>query len=183
MKKFITPSYTFTPNDSGVGTVDLSGISNFNIKKLIAIINQTQGVVIYSTANPDAKYTNVSGTVVTLFYDTSTHDSGDVLQIIYEDEAPISVTQTINSSGDNVDGTISTTESTQSAPSGCVGFILMNLDTSTSSIRWAIGQLASSTTGQQLQAGRDTGYIPCGGDISLCAESGTQNFNLQWILQ
>lgn len=86
MKKFITPTYTFTPGASGVGTVNLSGITGFNIKNLISIINQTRGIVIYSTASVDLRYTNVSGTTVTLNFDTSTQNAADVLQVIYEEQ-------------------------------------------------------------------------------------------------
>jgi hypothetical protein len=84
MKQFIAPSYTFTPGASGVGTVNLSGISGFDVKYLVAVINQTRGVVIYSTGDTATRYTNLSGTTLTLNVDTSTHNSGDVLQVIYE---------------------------------------------------------------------------------------------------
>jgi len=84
MKQFIIPSYTFTPGASGVGTVDLSGILGFNIKYLAAIINQTRGVVIYATGDPARGYTNLVGTTLTLFFDTSSHNSGDTLQVMYE---------------------------------------------------------------------------------------------------
>lgn len=84
MKSFIAPSYTFTPGASGVGTVNLSGISGFDIKYLVAVINQTRGVVIYSTGDTATRYTNLSGTTLTLNVDTSTHNSGDVLQVVYE---------------------------------------------------------------------------------------------------
>lgn len=86
MKAFITPAYTFTPGASGVGTIDLSGITSFDIKRLIAVINQTDGVLIYSTANVSKRYTSVVGNVVTLFADTSTMDASDVLQVVYEAE-------------------------------------------------------------------------------------------------
>jgi hypothetical protein len=85
MKTFIRPSYTFTPGASGAGTVDLSSISGFDIKKLVAIINQTDGVVIYSTGAAATRYTSEAAGVVTLFKDTSTMSGSDVLQIIYED--------------------------------------------------------------------------------------------------
>lgn len=81
MKGFITPAYTF---DASAQTVDLSGISGFNVKRLVAIINQTDGVLIYSTANPSLRFTNVAGTVVTLNYDTTAMADADVLQVIYE---------------------------------------------------------------------------------------------------
>ena len=84
MKLFITPSYTFTPGASGVGTVNLSGISGFDIKYLVAIINQTRGIVIYATGDTATRYTNVAGTTVTLNYDTSAQSGADVLQVIYE---------------------------------------------------------------------------------------------------
>jgi hypothetical protein len=84
MKQFVIPSYTFTPGASGVGTVNLSGIASFNVKYLVAVINQTRGVVIYSTGDTATRYTNLAGTTLTLNVDTSTHNSGDVLQVIYE---------------------------------------------------------------------------------------------------
>lgn len=84
MKAFIVPSYTFTPGASGVGTIDLSSISGFDIKRLIAIINQTDGILIYSTASETLKHTGEAAGVVTLNYDTSAMDAGDDLQIVYE---------------------------------------------------------------------------------------------------
>lgn len=84
MKAFITPTYTFTPGAAGVGTVDLSAISSFDIKRLIAVINQTRGVVIYSTADVSLKYVSEASGIVTLSADTSTHSSADNLQIIYD---------------------------------------------------------------------------------------------------
>jgi hypothetical protein len=114
MKSFLAPTYTFTPGASGVGTVDLSGISDFNIKYLVAIINQTRGVTIYATGDAGLRYTAVAGTTVTLFANTTGHSAGDVLQVIYEDQtgAPISDTaiQTLAAApvrqvGQMVDGT------------------------------------------------------------------------------
>jgi hypothetical protein len=94
MKSFIAPTYTFTPGASGVGTVNLSGIAGFDIKYLFAIINQTRGITIYATGSTELRYTAVAGTTVTLFASTTGHSSGDVLQVIYEDQAgsPISDT-------------------------------------------------------------------------------------------
>lgn len=94
MKSFITPAYTFTPGASGVGTVNLSGIAGFDIKYLVAVINQTRGVTIYATGSTDTRYTALSGTTLTLFADTADHSASDVLQVIYEDQAgsPISDT-------------------------------------------------------------------------------------------
>lgn len=84
MKAFITPSYTFTPGTSGVGTVNLSGISGFEIKRLVAVINQTAGKLIYSTGNEALRFTALAGTTLTLNADTATQKTADVLQVIYE---------------------------------------------------------------------------------------------------
>jgi hypothetical protein len=93
MKSFLAPTYTFTPGASGVGTVDLSGISGFNIKFLVAVINQTRGVTIYATGSTATRYTALAGTTLTLFADTSDHNSGDVLQVIYDELNPLTADQ------------------------------------------------------------------------------------------
>ena len=85
MKQFIAPSYLFTPGSSGVGTVDLFGITDFDARKLVAVINQTRGVMIYSTGGAATRYTALNGTLLTLNVDTSTHSAGDALQVIYEE--------------------------------------------------------------------------------------------------
>jgi hypothetical protein len=213
MKKFIIPAYTFTPGASGVGSVDLTGISSFEPKYLISIINQDAGVIIYSTASATKGYTSIVGTLVTLQFDTTSMSSGDVLQVIYEDnsqedaigainvklttgtqvtasslavaiasdQVAIPVVSGANTNGASTTSTVSTVI-TLTAPANAVGFILMNLDTSTASLRWAIGATATASSGSQLQSGRDTGYVPCGANISLCSESGTNDYNVQWIL-
>jgi hypothetical protein len=84
MSGYITPAYTFTPGPSGVGTINLSGINDFNIKRLVAIINQTAGEIIYSSANSSYNYTNVVGTTITLKADTTGQNSTDILQVVYD---------------------------------------------------------------------------------------------------
>jgi hypothetical protein len=93
-------------------------------------------------------------------------------------KAPVSVT----GSGSAAAATVSTVI-TLTAPANATGFILQNLDTSTANVRWAIGRTATATLGQQLQPGRDTGFVPCGANVSLVAESGTQNYDIQWVSQ
>jgi hypothetical protein len=84
MKGFITPTYTFTPGLTGVGTIDLNGIQNFDIKRLVAIINTRTNGIIYSVADPALGYTNINNTLITLNADTSTMSSSDLLSIIYD---------------------------------------------------------------------------------------------------
>lgn len=96
MKEFITPKYNFQPGTSGVGYVDLFGITDFDINRLVAIINQTDGVIIYSTGSSANKFTQVSGTKVYLNVDTSTMSSDDEIQVIYNlDASTMEVVQTL----------------------------------------------------------------------------------------
>lgn len=101
--------------------------------------------------------------------------------VIASDQSAIPTKAPVNANGSNVEATVSTVK-TETAPANAVGFVLMNEDTSTANIRWKIGGVAGAASGQQLQPGRDTGYIPCAANISICAESSTQNYNLQWVL-
>jgi hypothetical protein len=89
---------------------------------------------------------------------------------------------TYGTSGSQSNSTVSTVI-TLTAPAGAMGFLLTNLDTSTANIRWAVGATATASVGTQLQPGRDTGFFPVGGNISVCAESGTQNYSVQWIIR
>lgn len=89
MKDFLSVNYTFVPGASGVGTLSL-GITNFDPKRLVAVINQTRGVMIYSTGSVDLRYSNISGNTLTLFFDTTGHSANDVLQVIYNDPNPLS---------------------------------------------------------------------------------------------
>ena len=73
------------------------------------------------------------------------------------------------------------TVQTLTAPAGAVGFLLAAADTNTTSFRWCVGGTASASNGLQMQPGRDSGYIPCGVSVSVCAESGTCEVAIQWV--
>ena len=91
---FPIPSAIFTPGAAGAGTIDLSAYSPgmiaggdpFELARVVAIINQTKGRIIYATASEIQGYTNFDyGTwTMTLQSDTSTMSSSDVLQMIYD---------------------------------------------------------------------------------------------------
>jgi hypothetical protein len=91
MKDFITPSLTFVPGTSGVGYVDLFGIAGFDVKRLVSLINQTTGTIIYSTADPSLRFTNVTGTQVYLLFDTSSMSGANLIQVVYDTPYPLPV--------------------------------------------------------------------------------------------
>ena len=90
MKDFLVVPYTFTPGLSGVGSVALS-IENFSINRLVALINTTRGIVLYASGDPSKLINSVSGNVLTLSVDTSTHSASDIIQIVYNTEQPLDV--------------------------------------------------------------------------------------------
>lgn len=137
MKDFISTTYTFTPGASGVGTVNLSGISSFDIKKLVSIINQTRGVVIYATASNTTGYTALAGSTLTLFVDTTGHNSADILQVVYNDSTQL-LGQVVALGTPNLLGT-GTIDATSTANNysinntnsgGSASFVVMGLTTS-----------------------------------------------------
>mgnify|MGYP003650496985 CR=1 FL=1 len=83
MKTILTPSYIFTPAAKQIKT----NISSFDINRLYAIINQTNGLIIYSTASTTAGYTSYNSTtdILTLQFDTTAQASSNELQFIYDD--------------------------------------------------------------------------------------------------
>lgn len=203
MKSFIKPSYTFTPGISGVGNIDLSSIANFDVKRLVAIINQTDGVLIYSTANPSLRFTTQAAGVVTLFADTSTMDGTDILQVIYEDtgraaeadSSPVALSTEDFSMLNDIelalnflmspmtpsyqeDLTVTTSVETITAPLNARWCKIMTECTG-GDMRVKIGGTASATSGLKFQDGRSEDYI-IAGDISYCMEAGTGKIYVQY---
>ena len=83
MKKIIITQPIFTPSSNTIDTK----IDNFDVRKLYAIINQTDGILIYATATEGKGYVSVSDSTIVLQYNTSLMSSTDVLQIIYDDDS------------------------------------------------------------------------------------------------
>jgi hypothetical protein len=86
MKSILSTNPTFTPGAANTGTLNFSSVNGFNIAGLLAVLNQTRGTLLYATGQASTSYFSWnSGTkVLTLKVDTSTHSSGDQLQVIYD---------------------------------------------------------------------------------------------------
>lgn len=86
--------------------------------------------------------------------------------------------------GTYVQGSVSTVISIV-APANTVGFHIQSLDTNTTNYRWTVGTggPATSTNGSQWEPGRSEVFQNWNpGTISMCAESGTCTYMIQWIL-
>lgn len=92
MKQVLNFAPTFTPGGAGAGTLNFSGYSGFSLRNLLAVINETRGVIIYCPADGAAKgYSSFnSGTsTITLSADTTGHSAGDVLSCVYDAEVGV----------------------------------------------------------------------------------------------
>ena len=150
----------------------MTALSGTNYLPVVLASSSTAGSAIPSRS------VQVSGSDGTNARNISTDTSGNVNVNTVSAKAPLNAT----GSGSAAGATVSTV-ATLTAPANAVGFILMNLDTSTTNMRWAVGRTASTTLGQQLQPGRDTGFVPVGANVSIIAESGTVTYDIQWVSQ
>ncbi len=90
MKDFLITNYKFNKGTIGAGYIELN-INNFRIDRLISVINQTRGVVLYATGSPTLKFNSVIDNKVYFGVDTSTFDDSDILQIVYNSDQPLNV--------------------------------------------------------------------------------------------
>lgn len=80
--KVLVTNYTF---NASAKTVTFNSYSTIELNRLLLITNATRNTIIYNFASPALGGT-VSGNTITLLTDTSMMNSGDKLQIFYENE-------------------------------------------------------------------------------------------------
>jgi hypothetical protein len=88
----------------------------------------------------------------------------------------------INTSGSQATASISAV-TTLTAPANTVGFILQSSLSNTDNLRWRVGGAATTTTGMLLAPGQDSGYVPAGANVSVIPVSGTQEYEIQWVVR
>lgn len=167
---------------SDQSAVPASQSGTWNINNISGTVSLPTGAATsanQTTAN--SSLSSIDGKLNSLGQKTS---ANSVPVVIASDQSVVGTKAPVNTtgSGSAAAATVSTV-ATLTAPANAVGFILMNLDVSTTNMRWAVGRTASTTLGQQLQPGRDTGFVPVGANISIIAESGTVTYDVQWVSQ
>lgn len=86
MKQIINFSPTFNP---ALKTLNFSSMTGFELKKLVAVINSTSGQVIYASGKASLGYVSFAANILTLVFDTTTQNAGDILQVLYDTEAMV----------------------------------------------------------------------------------------------
>ena len=74
-------------------------------------------------------------------------------------------------------------QTTLAAPANVAGFILEAYSGNTDNLRWLACATSSTSSGQVLEPGRDTGLIPSSCPVSITPVSGTQEYQIQWLLK
>lgn len=173
----VTSLPSIPAGSNSIGTVSANQSGTWNITNVTGTVSLPTGASTSALqTSGNATLTTISGQLPT------TLDGSGFLKVHEQGTVPIKAAVSVNGSGSAAAATVSTV-TTLTAPANAVGFVLQNLDTSSANIRWAIGRTAATNLGQQLQPGRDTGFVPCGANVSIIAESGTQNYDVQWISQ
>lgn len=101
---------------------------------------------------------------------------------IASDQTPVATKAPVNGTASFSSGTATTTAATVSAPSDTVEVMIEAIDTNTANLRFEFGGTCSSTAGIQLQPGRSE-TLHVDKDLSICSESGSQDYAVQWVSQ
>ena len=151
------------------------------VSSVTSLGNITGTVSLPTGAATSALQTTISGQLPATLGAKTT--AASLAVNIASDQASVPTVDVGATSGNSPGSSTVSTVATITAPANATGFILMNLDTSSANIRYRIGGTATTSSGQQLQPARDTGFVPCAANISICAESGTQNYDIQWLVK
>lgn len=153
-------------------------------------VNTNLGVIDVTLSNL-ATETTLSGAAVDIAsIDSKTPALGQaaaaasVPVVLASDQGALPTQSPVNTDGTCVNASLTgTTASTENAPADTVGFILFADDDNSDPIRFRIGAAASTSAGLRLAPGRDSGFIPCSANLSICAtaSTGTNAYALQWI--
>lgn len=108
--------------------------------------------------------------------------AGSLAVTVASDQSAIATNPNANLTGTYAEITnLTTVAQTFTAPANAVGFLIETLSSNTVNVRWKVGAAATTTSGMRLEPGRSE-YIPLGANISVIAESGTnQVVTVQWV--
>lgn len=81
MKTVLTSGYSFT---ASAKTLNFSGTSGFDVRRLLAVLNLTRGALVYAVGTAGLGYVALSGSTLTLAFDTTAHANGDALMVLYD---------------------------------------------------------------------------------------------------
>ncbi|WP_267426370.1 hypothetical protein [Methylobacterium sp. GC_Met_2] len=82
MKTVLTSGYAFT---AATKTLDFTGSTGFDVRRLLAVLNLTRGALVYAVGTAGLGFSTLAGgNVLTLAFDTTAHANGDALMVLYD---------------------------------------------------------------------------------------------------
>lgn len=195
---------------TGASTSALQSSGNASLVSILA--NQTNGTQVVSQSSGANLHVNVdnfpatqpvSGTVtanqgtspwvenVSQFGGnpvvTGTGVSGvGIPRVTISSDSTINTIPLVNTNGSVSNSTTVTNTSATifSPPANAVGFVVEAESSNTVNLRYACGTTATTSVGMLLEPGRDSGYIPSKGTVTvICATAATnQAASIQWVL-
>jgi hypothetical protein len=118
---------------------------------------------------------------------TGTGASGaGIPRVTVSSDSSVHTVPQINTNG-SVSNSITVTNTsatTFTPPANAVGFVVESESSNTVNLRYACGTTATTSVGMLLEPGRDSGYIPSSGTVTvICATAATnQAASIQWVL-
>jgi hypothetical protein len=95
MKAVYLSNAIFTPGVAGAGTINLSGISGFDVRNLYLINNVSQNTVVYAAGTQSKGLAGTTGTTVTLCADTTGQNASDILQVLYDANNEVNINDSL----------------------------------------------------------------------------------------
>ena len=179
MKSILSTNPTFTPGVANTGTLNFSAVNGFNIAGLLAVLNQTRGVLLYATGEANTGYFSWnSGTkLLTLKVDTSTHSSGDQLQVIYDGPSSSDPSQTAYVTGSVTNQVITIQPAIMTGmvfniPMGSIGYSMSASIRSGTQVVFADTMIYGTQSMTAFRGDLPDGGIDCPNGISLTTVAG-----------
>lgn len=139
------------------GTVTFNDFTSIDLQRVLAVINTTRGVVIYSPAGPTG---TAATNVLTLTYNTSSHADADKLMVLYD--LPDELVKHVSATGTLVANTVTTQTLTVSGFQAVeievtnvdgAGRIYITLDSSTPTVSNFVAMLPATPSSVVLPVG------------------------------
>lgn len=153
-----------SPMQNSGGSVTANAGTNLNTSALATSANLTSGT-------QKTQIVDGSGNVIA--------STSNALNVNVQNP---STSSPVNANGSFSQASISVA-TTITKPANAVGFLLEADSANTDFMRWCdSNSTASATNGMKLEPGRDTGFMPMSHNLSICPNTSSQTYTVQWVL-
>lgn len=177
----VNPSVGVNGAPAPADSTEIGFIDNSNNLQGVSSSNPLPVTLISDVGELNVNLNEVNGAAVNVGIGTS---GTGTQRVAVSSDSTINTIPQVNTNGSVSNSTsVTTTATTFSPPTNAVGFVVEAESSNTVNLRYACGTTATTTVGMLLEPGRDSGFIPSKGIVTVCAVSGSgQAASIQWIL-